>query len=108
MVGRDIGTVVLPEAEVKIYLDADITERARRRHLENLSRGQASTYDAVLQDLQRRDQIDSTRAQAPLRAAGDAIVVDNTEMSVEQVVACLESLVREAPACAGPSDRACP
>ncbi|OGO06968.1 MAG: cytidylate kinase [Chloroflexi bacterium RBG_13_56_8] len=87
MVGRDIGTVVLPEAEVKIYLDATVEERARRRHLEVLGRGQPSDYAEVLANLRRRDHIDSTRAEAPLAIAKDAIVIDSTHMSVEEVVA---------------------
>ncbi|MBM3190046.1 MAG: (d)CMP kinase [Chloroflexi bacterium] len=96
MVGRDIGTVVLPEAEVKVYLDATVEERARRRHRENLARGQASVYKDILRDLRRRDRIDSTRAEAPLRAAEDAHVVDSTEMSIGEVVAVIEALVIEA------------
>ena len=96
MVGRDIGTVVLPSAEVKIYLDASPEERARRRHQENLQHGQPSDYAQVLADLQRRDRIDSTRASAPLRAAEDAVCIDSTRMTIGEVVARAEALVREA------------
>jgi len=86
MVGRDIGTVVLPEAEIKIYLDATVEERARRRHVETLSRGGSSELGEVVWDLERRDHIDSTRQAAPLRAAEDAIVIDTTSLTIEQVV----------------------
>lgn len=96
MVGRDIGTVVLPEAEVKIHLDASVEERARRRHLEAAGRGQPSTYAQVLADLIRRDRIDSTRTEAPLAVAEDAIVIDSTHMSVEEVVARIETICRAA------------
>ena len=96
MVGRDIGTVILPEAQVKIYLDASPEERARRRHLEMVERGQAPCYEEVLLDLKRRDQIDSTRKEAPLRAAPDAVIIDSTEMSIEQVVARMDEIIRPA------------
>lgn len=96
MVGRDIGTVVFPGAQVKVYLDASLEERARRRHLEQRQRGLPSDLASVLEDLSRRDQIDSSRKQAPLAVAVDAVVVDSTDMSVEQVVARVEVLVRMA------------
>lgn len=86
MVGRDIGTVVLPNADLKIYLDAAVEERARRRHLENETQGRASDYDEVLAHLQRRDRIDSTRKAAPLRQAPDAVYVDTTHLGIEEVV----------------------
>jgi len=87
MVGRDIGTVVLPEADLKIYLDASVEERARRRWREAEARGEAvGSYADVLRAMRERDRIDSTRELAPLRAAGDAVVVDSTSMGVEQVV----------------------
>lgn len=93
MVGRDIGTVVMPDAELKIYLDAIVGERARRRHCEILARGEPSDYEAVLRGMQRRDVIDSTRATAPLRAAPDAIMLDTTCMSIEQVVQTIIGLL---------------
>ncbi len=96
MVGRDIGTVVLPSAEVKIYLDATPEERARRRHVENLQRGQSSDYQQVLADLQRRDRIDSTRQSSPLRVAEDAVCIDSTHMAIDEVVTRAEALAREA------------
>jgi len=95
MAGRDIGTVVLPDAEVKIYLDATLEERARRRYLEALQRDPAITYDEVLANLQHRDRIDSTRAESPLQIPKDAVVIDSTCMSVDQVVEQIEAVVRE-------------
>jgi cytidylate kinase len=86
MVGRDIGTVVLPDADLKIYLDATPAERARRRHREQLERGQASDLSAVLQEVLRRDQLDSGRATAPLRPAPDAVRLQTDELDVEAVV----------------------
>lgn len=87
MVGRDIGTVVLADAELKIYLRASPEERARRRHLELVQRGQRTTYGHVLADLERRDRLDSGRALSPLQPAGDARMVDTDGLNVEQVVA---------------------
>jgi len=86
MVGRDIGTVVLPEADLKIYLDASLEQRARRRYLEQLSRGEPTSFEETLQAMQRRDQIDSSRAVAPLRPAEDAVIVDTDHLTIEQVV----------------------
>lgn len=85
MVGRDIGTVVLPEADLKIYLDASLEERAHRRYTEVLARSEQVDYNEILQSLRRRDEIDSTREVAPLRAADDAIVVNSDGMSIRQV-----------------------
>lgn len=93
MVGRDIGTVVLPDADLKIYLDASVQERARRRLLERQARGERATMDEVLQALQRRDQYDSSRTHSPLMAASDAIVLDSTALTVEQVIARVQGLV---------------
>ena len=95
MVGRDIGTVVLPQARVKIYLDATVEERARRRHCERLDRGQPSRYEDALDDLKHRDRIDSSREMAPLRAAPGAIVIDSTHMPVDEVVARIEDAIRQ-------------
>jgi cytidylate kinase len=86
MVGRDIGTVVLPEADLKIYLDATVEERAERRYREEVARGEATEFDLVLASVRRRDEIDSGRALAPLRAAGDSVVIDTTNLDVDQVV----------------------
>ena len=96
MVGRDIGTVVLPEAEIKVYLDATLEERTRRRLHEALMRGQALSFDDVLADLQRRDHSDSTRSEAPLSVAPGAVVVDTTHLSIDEVVAQIEVLVLQA------------
>jgi cytidylate kinase len=86
VVGRDIGTVVLPEAELKIYLDASDEERARRRHRELLARGVAADYDAVLSNVRERDRIDSGRAVAPLKPASDSHIVDTTGIGVDEVL----------------------
>ena len=93
MVGRDIGTVVLPEADLKIYLDATVEERAGRRYREDVDRGEATEFEAVLASVRRRDEIDSSRALAPLRAAADAVVIDTTHLGVEQVVERVLALV---------------
>ncbi len=85
MVGRDIGTVVLPEADLKVYLDASAEERARRRYDEIIARGDKADYEEILQKVIERDRIDSTRAIAPLRPADDAIIIDSDKMDVEQV-----------------------
>ncbi|HET7739159.1 (d)CMP kinase [Mycolicibacterium sp. 624] len=93
--GRDIGTVVLPDADVKIFLTASAEERARRRNEQNVAAGLPGDYDAVLADVQRRDHLDSTRAVSPLRAADDAIVVDSSDMTQHEVVAHLLDLVEQ-------------
>ena len=86
MEGRDIGTVVFPNADVKIYLDAAAEERARRRVLKKKEKGIESSYEEVLKGIKDRDKRDSTREIAPLKKAEDAIYVDSTNLSVEQVV----------------------
>lgn len=93
MVGRDIGTVVMPDAELKVYLDASVEERARRRYREVVGRGEAADYQLVLDGLRQRDAIDSTRAAAPLRPAADAFVIDTTCMSIDEVVRAIEELL---------------
>ncbi len=93
--GRDIGTVVLPDADVKIFLTASAEERARRRHEQNLAGGLPSDYEAVLADVRRRDHLDSTRAVSPLRAADDAVVVDTSAMNQSEVIAHLTELVEQ-------------
>jgi len=93
MVGRDIGTVVLPDADLKIYLDATLRERAHRRYRETLARGEPANYRQVLASVRLRDKIDSERAAAPLRPADDAVVVDTTLLSVEQVLDQVMALV---------------
>ncbi|OLP00195.1 cytidylate kinase [Mycolicibacterium porcinum] len=93
--GRDIGTVVLPKADVKIFLTASAEERARRRNAQNIASGLPDDYETVLADVQRRDHLDSTRAVSPLRAADDALVVDTSDMDQTQVVAHLLDLVTQ-------------
>jgi len=85
MVGRDIGTVVLPEADIKIYLDASAGERAKRRYEEIIARGEKADYDEILKKVIERDRIDSTRAVAPLRPADDAVIIDSDKMDAAQV-----------------------
>jgi cytidylate kinase len=94
MVGRDIGTVVLPEADLKIYLDASVKERARRRFLERKSRGEETDYNETLGAMRRRDQIDSTRDVAPLRPAEDAIIIDSDKLGADQVFSRALELVQ--------------
>lgn len=86
MVGRDIGTVVLPDAELKIYLDASAEERARRRHAELAQRGEQISYEEILEAMKRRDRIDSTRAVAPLKPADDAVIVNTDELEIDEVL----------------------
>jgi cytidylate kinase len=94
MVGRDIGTVVLPEAQLKIYLDATVEERAHRRYHEVQARGNHSqTFDEILAAMKRRDAIDSGRATAPLKPAPDAVIIDSTNMDVPHVIAAVEKLI---------------
>lgn len=85
MVGRDIGTVVLPEADIKIYLVASAEERARRRFEEQRQRGESADYQAILAAIQERDRFDSTRPVAPLRPAEDAVIVNSDGLNIEQV-----------------------
>jgi len=92
MVGRDIGTVVLPEADLKVYLDASPEERARRRLAEMLARGCPADYETVLSIIQKRDRIDSGRAVAPLRPAADAVLMNNDTMTVDEEVAYILQL----------------
>jgi len=93
--GRDIGTVVLPDADVKIFLTASAETRARRRNDQNVAGGFIDDYDSVLADVHRRDHLDSTRAVSPLRAASDAVVVDTSEMTESEVIAHLLQLIKQ-------------
>jgi len=95
MVGRDIGTVVLPEAELKIFLDASVAERARRRYEEVLTRGLPADYAQILEAMRRRDQIDSTRAIAPLKPAADAVLVNTDGLTIEEVLYKVVQLVEK-------------
>ena len=94
MVGRDIGTVVLPEADIKIYLDASAGERAKRRYEEIIARGEKADYDEILKKVIERDRIDSTRAVAPLRPADDAVIIDSDKMDAAQVFERVLALCR--------------
>ncbi len=93
MVGRDIGTVVIPDADLKLYVIASADERARRRYLELREKGKRVTYDEVLAGIRQRDTIDSERETAPLRAAPDAILIDTTNLGIETMFAEVEKLV---------------
>jgi cytidylate kinase len=93
MVGRDIGTVVLPEADLKIYLDASAEERARRRYSERIGRGESADLESILAVVCERDRIDSTRAVAPLRPAEDAIIIDSDNLDADQVLEKVRTLV---------------
>ncbi|MGZ4517347.1 MAG: (d)CMP kinase [Mycobacteriaceae bacterium] len=95
--GRDIGTVVLPQADVKVYLTASAEDRAARRTKQDLGEGRASEYEGVLADVQRRDHLDSTRLTSPLRAAEDAVTVDTSGLSIEDVLDRLRALVATLP-----------
>jgi len=94
MVGRDIGTVVLPEADLKIYLIASAEERARRRYDEILARNGKADYDEILAKAMQRDYIDSTRDVAPLKAADDAIVLDSDKLTADEVFEQVLALCR--------------
>ena len=92
MVGRDIGTVVLPEADLKIYLDASAEERARRRYNEIIARGEQADYDHILTKVIERDHIESNRDVAPLKAAEDAITINSDDISIERVFQSVRDL----------------
>ncbi len=94
MVGRDIGTVVLPEADLKIYLDASAEVRARRRYDELVARGDSVVYADILAGVLGRDEIDSSRAVAPLVAAKDAILLDSDKMNIDEVFKFVEALCK--------------
>lgn len=95
MDGRDIGTHVLPNADVKIFLLASVEERALRRHSENLQKGFPSNLDQLKEEIARRDKIDSEREFAPLKKADDATVIDTTSLTIPQVVEKIMALVHE-------------
>ena len=95
MDGRDIGTVVFPNAELKIFLTADIDERARRRYNELIAKGQQADFEEVKKNLMERDHIDSTRTDSPLKKAKDAIVVDNTDLTHQQQLDLVLEMAKE-------------
>jgi cytidylate kinase len=93
--GRDIGTVVFPDADLKVYMKADLETRAARRHAELHERGTETGIGVVQADLERRDEHDSSRDHSPLRQADDAIVVDTTDLTIDGQVEVIEALARE-------------
>ncbi|MDE5411947.1 (d)CMP kinase [Alkalihalobacterium chitinilyticum] len=95
MDGRDIGTHVLPQAEVKVFLTASVEERAKRRHEENIQKGFSSDLEQLKEEIARRDDLDSNREFAPLQQAFDAVVIDSTHMSIPEVVENILHLVEE-------------
>jgi len=95
MDGRDIGTVVLPRATVKFYLTADAEVRAQRRYEEELAKGKKADYKKILELIQQRDYRDSHREVAPLKQAKDAIKLDTSHMSIEEVVAEMKRIIQE-------------
>lgn len=95
MDGRDIGTYVLPNADLKIFQIADVTKRAERRYVENMEKGISCTFEDVLNDLKNRDFIDSNRAFAPLCAASDAISLDTSDLTLYEVVESISKIIKE-------------
>jgi len=95
MDGRDIGTTVLPDAEVKIFLVASVEERAERRYKENIGKGITTDFETLKKEIERRDRLDSTREVSPLVQAEDAVRVDTTGMKIAQVVERIESIITE-------------
>ena len=95
MDGRDIGTVVLPDAQVKIFLTASCEERARRRWLEHQQKGVETTYDEILADVKQRDYQDTHRAIAPLKPAEDAVLLDSTSMNFAETVEAVKKIIKE-------------
>ncbi|OZD70563.1 cytidylate kinase [Rhodococcus sp. 06-1059B-a] len=93
--GRDIGTVVLTDADVKVFLTASPEARADRRNKQNISQGRVDDYEAVLADVQRRDHADSTRAVSPLRAAEDSVIVDTSDLGMDGVIDALLQVVHD-------------
>ena len=91
--GRDIGTVVLPDAPAKIFMTASAEVRAQRRYNQDIAAGRDADFDAVLADVQRRDEADSSRAASPLRPAEDAVLVDTSELTPDEVLKALAEVV---------------
>lgn len=95
MAGRDIGTVVCPDAEVKIYLEASLDERAKRRYLEVKARGKPADFDEIYQSMKLRDQIDSTRSVAPLRPAEDATIIQTDHICADELLENVLEMIQE-------------
>ena len=94
MVGRDIGTVVMPDAPLKLYITATAAERARRRWQDRQAQGHAADYDVILADVERRDQIDGSREHSPMQPAVEALIMDTTGRPVDEIVAEIVGMVR--------------
>ncbi len=94
MEGRDIGTVVFPNADIKIYLDCSLEERAKRRYKQNLKKGIKESYEEVLEAIKVRHKLETEREIAPFVKAEDAILIDSTNMTIEEVVSEVEKLIR--------------
>ena len=95
MDGRDIGTVVLPDATLKVYQVASVESRAKRRYLEELSKGKEASLEEIQKDIERRDYIDSHREHSPLRKAEDAILLDTSDLTIQEEIDAILSLFRE-------------
>ena len=95
MEGRDIGTVIFPKADVKIYLDASAEERANRRYKQNIENGIKQSYEEVLENIKKRDFLETTRELNPLRKADDAILVDTTHLTIEEVKQKILEIIKE-------------
>ncbi len=95
MDGRDIGTMILPDADLKIFLTASVERRAQRRYHEQIEKGESCTLQQIEEDIRERDYRDSHREIAPLRQAGDAVLIDSSDMTVEEVVERILTLTRE-------------
>nr|WP_321303475.1 (d)CMP kinase [uncultured Trichococcus sp.] len=93
MDGRDIGTVVLPDAEIKIFMTATAEERALRRYKENTAKGMSASLEELTEDMKRRDHLDSTRKISPLKKADDAIILDSTHLDIDEVVKRILSII---------------
>lgn len=95
MVGRDIGTVVMPDAPLKLFITASAEERAHRRTRDRQNQGHSADYDLILADVQRRDNIDSNREHSPLRPASDALLIDSTSQPPAQIVNAILDMMKE-------------
>lgn len=95
MEGRDIGTTVFPNADVKIYLDASVEERARRRYNQNLEKGMNVTYEEILESIKQRNILETQREISPLRQAEDAIYIDSSDLTIEEVVNKIVGIIKE-------------
>ena len=95
MDGRDIGTVVLPKAQIKIFLTASPEVRAKRRYDELIAKGQKAEYETILKEIIQRDHQDTTRPIAPLKQAKDAVLVDTSDMNIDEVIATIRKIVEE-------------